>query len=90
MLAEVGKEYPQFRPEEIQFHRANALDLIGDTSEAIKVYDETLARYPDLVDNYVFMSRKLFAETRDSSSYERYLRERLDGHKIRTLKQGSR
>ncbi len=84
MLTALANQYPNFRPEEIQFHRANALNLAGDRSEAIKIYDEALDRFPELMDNYLFMTQKLWVETHDSSVSGRYLRERAIGHRIRS------
>ena len=57
----------------------------GDTSEALQVYETALDQFPTLVDNYVFMTRKLWAETHQPDSYQRYLRERAMGRKIRSI-----
>jgi len=85
ILTQLHEEFPKFRVEEAFFHRANALDLHGDSQEALEVYEAALVESPKLVDSYVFMTRKLWAETHQSDVHEIYLRERESGRKIRSL-----
>jgi len=84
LLQGMSEQFPGFRAKEILFHRANALDLMGETPAALQLYDAALDQFPALIDDYVFMTRKLWAETHEASVHERYLKERTVGRKLKS------
>jgi len=84
LLEDLSKQFPSFRAKEIMFNCAKARDQMGETAEALRIYDSALDKFPALIDDYTFMTGKLWAETHQANIHERYLKERSVGRKLRS------
>lgn len=69
ILRDLMDRYPEFRPEEVRFQLGEAYRRSGLIGEAVELYEQTLAQYPELRNDYAFMASCLRAQAVDSNEY---------------------
>lgn len=79
IFEDLQNRLPDFRSEEIAKHLGTSYFFLGQRDEAIAVFEDAMAKYPYMRQQYSFMTRYIHALTGDSHAPERWNKARQNG-----------